>query len=426
MDFQQAGVPLRFLNFAVTRDQKGPFVRKLSIRDLDLNDKRVFMRVDYNVPISQGRIRDDMRVLQTLETLRYGIERNAKLILASHLGRPKGKPDPEQSLRPVAELLSELLGRSVHFATDCVGPEVEKASAALKPGEVMLLENVRFHKEEEANDEDFSRQLAALCDGIYVNDAFGTAHRAHASVVGITKFVQLAASGLLMERELRFLGDALERPVRPFVAVLGGAKISDKIEVVENLMHVADSLLIGGAMAYTFLKAKGMPIGASRVEDDKVELAGRLLDEARDRKFRLLLPIDHAVAPSLEERAKMKVVDMGKTPLGWMGLDIGPKTAAFFSDEIARARTVVWNGPMGVFEVEPFSWGTIAIARALAAVTSTGVTSIVGGGDSMAALRKSGLADRITHVSTGGGASLEFLAGRKLPGVVALTDKVGR
>jgi phosphoglycerate kinase len=426
MDFQQAGVPLRFLNFAVTRDQKGPFVRKLSIRDLDLNDKRVFMRVDYNVPISQGRIRDDMRVLQTLETLRYGIERNAKLILASHLGRPKGKPDPEQSLRPVAELLSELLGRPVHFATDCVGPEVEKASAALKPGEVMLLENVRFHKEEEANDEDFSRQLAALCDGIYVNDAFGTAHRAHASVVGITKFVQQAASGLLMERELRFLGDALERPVRPFVAVLGGAKISDKIEVVENLMHVADSLLIGGAMAYTFLKAKGMPIGASRVEDDKVELAGRLLDEARDRKFRLLLPIDHAVAPSLEERAKMKVVDMGKTPLGWMGLDIGPKTAAFFSDEIARARTVVWNGPMGVFEVEPFSWGTIAIARALAAVTSTGVTSIVGGGDSMAALRKSGLADRITHVSTGGGASLEFLAGRKLPGVVALTDKVGR
>jgi phosphoglycerate kinase len=426
MDFQQAGVPLRFPNFAVTRDQKGPFVRKLSIRDLDLNDKRVFMRVDYNVPISQGRIRDDMRVLQTLETLRYGIERNAKLILASHLGRPKGKPDPEQSLRPVAELLSELLGRPVHFATDCVGPEVEKASAALKPGEVMLLENVRFHKEEEANDEDFSRQLAALCDGIYVNDAFGTAHRAHASVVGITKFVQQAASGLLMERELRFLGDALERPVRPFVAVLGGAKISDKIEVVENLMHVADSLLIGGAMAYTFLKAKGMPIGASRVEDDKVELAGRLLDEARDRKFRLLLPIDHAVAPSLEERAKMKVVDMGKTPLGWMGLDIGPKTAAFFSDEIARARTVVWNGPMGVFEVEPFSWGTIAIARALAAVTSTGVTSIVGGGDSMAALRKSGLADRITHVSTGGGASLEFLAGRKLPGVVALTDKVGR
>jgi phosphoglycerate kinase len=426
MDFQQAGVPLRFLNFAVTRDQKGPFVRKLSIRDLDLNDKRVFMRVDYNVPISQGRIRDDMRVLQTLETLRYGIERNAKLILASHLGRPKGKPDPEQSLRPVAELLSELLGRPVHFATDCVGPEVEKASAALKPGEVMLLENVRFHKEEEANDEDFSRQLAALCDGIYVNDAFGTAHRAHASVVGITKFVQQAASGLLMARALRFLGDALERPVRPFVAVLGGAKISDKIEVVENLMHVADSLLIGGAMAYTFLKAKGMPIGASRVEDDKVELAGRLLDEARDRKFRLLLPIDHAVAPSLEERAKMKVVDMGKTPLGWMGLDIGPKTAAFFSDEIARARTVVWNGPMGVFEVEPFSWGTIAIARALAAVTSTGVTSIVGGGDSMAALRKSGLADRITHVSTGGGASLEFLAGRKLPGVVALTDKVGR
>jgi phosphoglycerate kinase len=401
-------------------------VRKLSIRDLDLHDKRVFMRVDFNVPISEGRIRDDMRVLQTLDTIRYGLERNAKLVLASHLGRPKGKPDPEQSLRPVAELLHELLGRPVQFVEDCVGPAAEQAAAAMKPGEVLLLENVRFHKEEEKNDEEFSRQLAALCDGLYVNDAFGTAHRAHASVVGITKFVQQSASGLLMERELKFLGDALERPVRPFVAVLGGAKVSDKIEVVENLMHVADSMLIGGAMAYTFLKAKGMPIGASRVEDDKLELAGRLLDDARKAKFRLLLPIDHAVAPSIEERAKMRVVDMGKTPLGWMGLDIGPKTAAFFSDEIARARTVVWNGPMGVFEVEPFSWGTIAIARALAAVTSTGVTSIVGGGDSMAALRKSGLADRITHVSTGGGASLEFLAGRKLPGVMALTDKVGR
>jgi phosphoglycerate kinase len=400
-------------------------VRKLSIRDLELHGKRVFMRVDFNVPISQGRIRDDMRILQTLETLRYGLERNAKLVLASHLGRPKGKPDPEQSLRPVAELLHDLLGRPVQFAEDCVGPVAERAAAAMKPGDILLLENVRFHKEEEANDEEFSRQLSLLCDGLYVNDAFGTAHRAHASVVGITKFVQQAASGLLMERELKFLGDALERPVRPFVGVLGGAKVSDKIEVVENLMHIADSLLIGGAMAYTFLKAKGMPIGASRVEEDKLELAGRLLDEARKSKFRLLLPIDHAVAPSIEERAKMRVVDMGKTPLGWMGLDIGPKTAAFFSDEIARARTVVWNGPMGVFEVEPFSWGTIAIARALAAVTSTGVTSIVGGGDSMAALRKSGLADRITHVSTGGGASLEFLAGRKLPGVMALTDKVG-
>ena len=401
-------------------------MRKLSIRDLELHDKRVFMRVDYNVPISQGRIRDDMRILQTLETLRYGLERNAKLILASHLGRPEGKPDPKQSLRPVAELLHDLLGRPVQFAEDCVGPAAEQAAAAMKPGDVLLLENVRFHKEEEENDEEFARQLAALSDGIYVNDAFGTAHRAHASVVGITKFVEQSASGLLMERELKFLGDALERPVRPFVAVLGGAKVSDKIEVVENLMHIADSLLIGGAMAYTFLKAKGMPIGASRVEEDKLELAGRLLDDARKEKFRLLLPIDHAVAPSIEERAQMRVVDMGKTPLGWMGLDIGPKTAAFFSDEIARARTVVWNGPMGVFEVEPFSWGTIAIARALAAVTSTGVTSIVGGGDSMAALRKSGLADRITHVSTGGGASLEFLAGRKLPGVMALTEKVGR
>jgi phosphoglycerate kinase len=400
-------------------------VRKLSIRDLKLAEKRVFMRVDFNVPISNGKIRDDMRILQTLETLRFGLERGARLVLASHLGRPKGKPNPEFSLRPVAELLSDLLGRPVKFVNDCVGPEAESASLALKPGEVLLLENVRFHPEEEKNGEEFGKQLAKLCDGLYVNDAFGTAHRAHASVVAITKFVDQAAAGLLMERELKFLGDALERPVRPFVAVLGGAKISDKIEVVENLMKVADSMLIGGAMAYTFLKAKGMPVGASRVEEDKVELAGRLLDEARKRKFRLFLPVDHAVAPSLEQAAQMRVVEMDATPVGWVGLDIGPKTVAIFSDEIARARTVVWNGPMGVFEVEPFSWGTIAVARSLAAVTSTGVTSIVGGGDSMAALRKSGLVDRITHVSTGGGASLEFLAGRQLPGVIALTDKAG-
>jgi phosphoglycerate kinase len=401
-------------------------VKKLSIRDLDLAEKRVFMRVDFNVPMSNGKIRDEMRILQTLETLRFGLERGAKLILASHLGRPKGKPNPEFSLRPVAELLGDLLGRPVKFVNDCVGPEAESASQSLKPGEVLLLENVRFHAEEEKNGEEFAGQLAKLCDGLYVNDAFGTAHRAHASVVGITKFVEQAAAGLLMERELKFLGDALERPVRPFVAVLGGAKISDKIEVVENLMKIADSMLIGGAMAYTFLKAKGMPVGASRVEEDKVELAAKLLDEARQRKFRLFLPVDHAVAPALDAPAQMRVVDMGATPVGWLGLDIGPKTVGIFSDEIARARTVVWNGPMGVFEVEPFSWGTIAVARALAAVTGTGVTSIVGGGDSMAALRKSGLVDRITHVSTGGGASLEFLAGRKLPGVLALTDKAGR
>ncbi len=401
-------------------------MKKLSIRDLKLSDKRVFMRVDFNVPISNGKIRDEMRVLQTLETLRFGIERGARLILASHLGRPKGKPNPEFSLRPVAELLGDLLGRPVKFATECIGPEAESASQSLKSGEVLLLENLRFHAEEEKNDEEFSRQLSKLCDGLYVNDAFGTAHRAHASVVGITKFVDQSAAGLLMERELKFLGNALERPARPFVAVLGGAKISDKIEVVENLMRIADSMLIGGAMAYTFLKAKGLPVGASRVEEDKVELAGKLLDEARQRKFRLFLPVDHAVAPSLDAPSQMRVVDMDATPDGWMGLDIGPKTVGIFSDEIARARTIVWNGPMGVFEVEPFSWGTIAVARALAAVTGSGVTSIVGGGDSMAALRKSGLVDRITHVSTGGGASLEYLAGRKLPGVLALTDKAGR
>lgn len=384
------------------------------------------MRVDFNVPIAGGKIEDETRIIHTLETLRYALEQGASLILASHLGRPKGKANPALSLRPVARRLGELLARPVQFAPDCVGPETERVAAALKPGDVLLLENLRFHAEEEKNDEAFSRKLAALSDGLYVDDAFGSSHRAHASVVGITRFVQQAAAGLLMERELLFLGNALEKPVRPFAAVLGGAKVSDKIEAVENLMKSADSMLIGGAMAYTFLKARGFPVGASRVEDDKLELAGRLVKEAENRKFRLLLPIDHAIAPSLDEREQIRIVDGDKIPAGWMGLDIGPKTASLFSDEIARARTIVWNGPMGVFETEPFSWGTTGVARALAAATGPEVTSIVGGGDSLAALAKTGLSSRITHVSTGGGASIEFLAGRKLPGVVALHDKVDR
>lgn len=398
---------------------------KLSIRDLDLAGKRVFIRVDFNVPIKQGVVRSDIRIQQTLETLRYGIEHGARMVLASHLGRPKGKRDPEQSLAPVVVLLDELLGKPVNFVTECIGSVAEQASLGLAPGGLLLLENLRFHPGEEKNDPEFARQLSRLCDGLYVNDAFGTAHRAHASVVGITQFVGQAAAGLLMERELNFLGKALNDPERPFVAVLGGAKVSDKIEVVANLMKVADTLLVGGAIAYTFLKAEGVPTGGSRVEADKIGLARRLLDEARSRGFRMVLPVDHAVAPSVDDPAMMKTTDIGATPDGWMGLDIGPKTVALFAEEIARARTVVWNGPMGVFEVEPFSRGTIGVARAVAEVTGKGATTIVGGGDSLAALRKAGVTDRVTHLSTGGGASLEFLAGLPLPGVAALADRPG-
>ena len=401
-------------------------VPTLSIRDLPLPGKRVFIRVDFNVPLADGKIEDETRIIETLETLRYAIEHGASLVLASHLGRPKGNPDPAYSLQPVGCKLAQFLGRPVQFAPDCVGPAAESAAAALKPGEILLLENLRFHAEEEKNDEGFARRLAGLCDGLYVDDAFGCSHRAHASIVGIPRFVKQAAAGLLMERELTFLGNALEKPARPFTAVLGGAKVSDKIEVVENLMKIADSVLIGGAMAYTFLKAQGVPVGASRVEDNKLEFAGGLLKQAQEGKFRLLLPVDHAIAPSIDGRVKMRLVDVDKTPEGWMGLDIGPKTVSLFSDEIARARTIVWNGPMGVFEVEPFSWGTTAVARAIAAATGPETTSIVGGGDSTAALDKTGLVGRISHVSTGGGASLEFLAGRQLPGVVALQNKVNR
>jgi phosphoglycerate kinase len=402
-----------------------PPVNKLSIRDLDLAGNSVFIRVDYNVPLAEGKVADDTRIRQTIPTLQYAIDKGARLVLASHLGRPKGQPKPEFSLAPVVERLAALLGRPVKFVPDCIGSEAEHAAAALKPGEVLLLENLRFHPGEEKNDPDFARQLAGLSDGFYVDDAFGAAHRAHASVVGITRFTRRAAAGLLMERELTWLGKALENPERPFVAVIGGAKVSDKIEVIENLMKLADALLIGGALAYTFLKAEGKGIGASRVEDDKLDLARRLLDEARSRKFRLLLPVDHVVAQAFDMPEPSQTVAVDATPDGWMGLDIGPKTVAAFTAEIARARTIVWNGPMGVFEKEPFSKGTVKIAEAVAAATAAGAKSIVGGGDSIAAIHKAGVADRISHVSTGGGASLEFLSGRLLPGVAALTDKGG-
>src|SRR5579863_3757396 len=395
---------------------------KLSIRDLQMTGKRVFIRVDFNVPLDGGRVSDDTRIRETLPTLRLAIERGARLVLASHLGRPKGKVDPKYSLAPVAERLRELLSSPVGFASDCVGSEAESKSKALKDGSVLLLENVRYHPQEEANDPEFSKQLAALCDQIFVCDAFGSAHRAHASVVGITKFVRQSAAGLLMEKELKYLGKAVSNPERPFVAVLGGAKVSDKIEVVENLMKLADSMLIGGAMAYTFLKSQGLPVGKSLVENDKLDLARGLLDEARSRKFRLLLPVDHVLAESPDSTAT-KTTDIADTPEGWMGLDVGPKTIAQFGAEISKARTIVWNGPLGMFEKPAFAQGTLAMARAVAAATVAGATSIVGGGDSVAAVEQSGVASQISHISTGGGASLEFLAGEKLPGVEALSER---
>jgi phosphoglycerate kinase len=396
---------------------------KLTINDLDLRGKRVFIRVDFNVPLKDAVVTDDTRIRETLPTLRLAIEKGGRLVLASHLGRPKGGPDPKYSLRPAAKKLEELLGKPVAFALDCIGPGAEGQSKALRDGEVLVLENVRFHGEEEKNDEAFSKQLAALCDGLFVCDAFGSAHRAHASVVGITRFVKQSAAGLLMEKELAYLGKAVTNPARPFVAILGGAKVSDKIEVVENLMKVADAMLIGGGMAYTFLKADGEPIGKSLVEDDKLELARRLRDEARQRRFALLLPVDHVVGAEFKADTATQTVSVSATPDGWMGLDIGPKTIDTYRQKIAAAKTIVWNGPMGVFEMPAFAKGTLEIAKAVAAATTAGATSIVGGGDSVAAVHQSGLADKISHISTGGGASLEFLAGRKLPGVEALTNK---
>jgi phosphoglycerate kinase len=395
---------------------------KLSIRDLEMSGKRVFIRVDFNVPLEAGRVSDDTRIRETLPTLRLAIERGARLVLASHLGRPKGKVDPKYSLAPVAARLAEMLGKPVAFATDCVGAEAEAKSKALRNGEVLLLENVRYHAEEEANDPEFARQLGALSDQLFVCDAFGSAHRAHASVVGITGFVRQSAAGQLMEKELTYLGKAISNPERPFVAVLGGAKVSDKIEVVENLMKLADAMLIGGAMAYTFLKSQWLPVGKSLVENDKLDLARGLLDEARKRNFRLLLPLDHVLAESPDSGAT-RITDIANTPEGWMGLDIGPKTIALFGQQLSKARTIVWNGPLGMFEKPAFAQGTLAMARAVAAATVAGATSIVGGGDSVAAVEQSGVSGQISHISTGGGASLEFLAGEKLPGVEALSER---
>ncbi|GAC1668619.1 MAG: phosphoglycerate kinase [Candidatus Acidiferrum sp.] len=396
---------------------------KLTIYDLSMRGKRVFMRVDFNVPTKDGEVGDDTRIRETLPTLRAAIQIGGRLVLASHLGRPKGGPDEKYSLKPVARKLQELLGRKVEFCGDCVGAEAEEKSKALADGEILLLENVRFHPEEEKNDEAFSRQLAALCDGLFVCDAFGSAHRAHASVVGITRFVQKAAAGLLMEKELKYLGQAISHPARPFVAIIGGAKVSDKIEVIENLIKIADAMLIGGGMAYTFLKAQGHPIGKSLVENDKLDLAKKILADAKAKNFKLMLPTDHVMAAEFKADAQATTASVEETPADKMGLDIGPRTIAAYNAEILKAKTIVWNGPMGVFEMPAFAKGTLEVAKAVAAATQNGATSIVGGGDSVAAIHQSGVADKISHISTGGGASLEFLGGRKLPGVEALTDK---
>jgi len=392
---------------------------KLSIRDLELQGKRVFLRADFNVPIEGGEVVEAWRIEATLPTIRYALERGARVILASHLGRPKGKRDPKYSLRPVARKLSEWLGQDVPLAPDCVGAEVKALVDQLSDGQALLLENLRFHPEEEKNDPEFARQLAQLAD-VYVNDAFGAAHRAHASIEGITRFVSVAAAGFLMERELEYLGRLLAQPERPFVVVLGGAKVSDKILVIENLLARADAVLIGGAMAYTFLRARGEDVGASRVESDQLELARKLMAEAEARQIAFLLPVDHVVLEREEEEVQTRVVRTEEFPEKAVGMDIGPETIRLFAAQIVQARTVFWNGPLGVFEQPPFDRGTVEIARALA--ECPGVT-IVGGGDSLAAIRQAGLAERITHLSTGGGATLEFLAGIELPGVKALTEK---
>lgn len=396
---------------------------KLSIRGLDLAGKRVFIRVDFNVPLAGDQVQDDTRITAAIPTIQFAIDQGAKVILASHLGRPKGERNLKYSLSPVAARLSQLLGQNVPLAEDCVGEAAETAVAAMNAGDVLLLENLRFHKEEEGNDPAFSASLAKLCDA-YVNDAFGTAHRAHASTEGITKHVAQSAAGFLMEKELRYLYGALEAPERPFVVILGGAKVSDKIQVIENLLKSADAVLIGGAMAYTFFLSRGLSVGKSLVEPDKTELAQQLEAAAKDKGVNLRLPSDHVIAANPDDGANAKTVGIEATPADAMGLDIGAATQAEYAAIVKAAKTVIWNGPMGLFEKAPFDQGTRAVAQAVADATEqNGATTIIGGGDSVAAIHEVGLADKVSHISTGGGATLELLAGDVLPGVAALTEK---
>lgn len=395
---------------------------KLTIDDLKLKDKKVLVRVDFNVPLDKKcEVTDDRRIVESLPTIKKILQDGGKAILMSHLGRPKGKT-PELSLLPVAKRLEKLLSKPVKFVNDCIGPGVEKAASELKSGDCLLLENLRFYPEEEKNNPEFAKKLASLGD-IYINDAFGTAHRAHASTEGVTKYIKQCAAGYLMQKELKYLGMALSNPQRPFVAILGGAKISGKIDVITNLMDKVDALLIGGGMAFTFYKSMGLEIGKSLLEADKIDLAKQILNKAKDKKVKLLLPVDVVVAAEPKEDSPSRVVDKDKIPSDMQGVDIGPKTLSEFSGELEKAKTVVWNGPMGIFEIDKFAAGTVRIAEELANITQKGAITIVGGGDSAAAVAKAGLENKLTHISTGGGASLEFLEGKVLPGVAALTNK---
>jgi 3-phosphoglycerate kinase len=398
-------------------------MNKLSITDIDLSAKKVLVRVDFNVPLDdQQKITDDTRIQAAMPTIKYLLGKKCKVILMSHLGRPKGKVVPEMSLKPVSKRLSELLGGNypVFMAPDCIGDEVTKLAKSMKPQQIILLENLRFHPEEEKNDENFARQLASLGE-LFVQDAFGTVHRAHASTEAITKFLP-SVCGFLLRKEIEYLGKALGNPDRPFLAILGGAKVSDKIEVIDNLLSKVDTLIIGGAMAYTFLKAEGINIGASRIEADKIDLAKELIKKANEKKVTLLLPCDHLIADKIDANAQTKVVDTD-IPEGWLGVDIGPVSIDRFAAVIKASKTIIWNGPMGIFEMDKFAQGTMKIAKFLAEATEKGAITIIGGGDSVAAIAKANLTDKMSHISTGGGASLEFLEGKQLPGIVALQDK---
>jgi phosphoglycerate kinase len=397
-------------------------MNKLTLKDVDIKNKKVLMRVDFNVPIEDGKIGDDSRIVKALPSINYVINNDGILILTSHLGRPGGEYDKSLSLKPVADYLRTLLNTPVYFAEDCIGDKAGEVIQQAKPGEVVLLENVRFHTGEKANEEAFCMRLAAHAD-LFVNDAFGSSHRAHASVAGVAKFLQPAVSGFLLEKEIKYLSETVENPERPFVAILGGAKVSDKIGVIENLLGKVDTIIIGGGMTYTFYKAKGLPIGDSLLEEDKVDLAESLMQKANQKGIKFMLPLDSVIAKEFKNDAEHKVVDEDGIEDGWMGVDIGPQSSISFGNVIKNAKTVVWNGPMGVFEMENYADGTFAVAEALAEATKNGATTIIGGGDSASAIRKAGLEDDVSHVSTGGGASLEFLEGKELPGVAALTDK---